>query len=43
MFILANGQRQLEGGQDDDHAVQIDDGIAVREDFEALIRHIYGQ
>lgn len=43
MFILSNGQRQPEDGQDDDHAVQIEDGIAVREDFEALIKHIYGQ
>ena len=43
MFILADGRRQLEDGQDDDHTVQIEDGVAVREDFEALIRHIYGQ
>jgi len=43
MFILSNGQQQLEDGQDDDHTVQIEDGVAVREDFEALIKHIYGQ
>ena len=43
MFILSNGQRQPEEGRDDDHAVQIGDGVAVREDFEALIKHIYGQ
>jgi hypothetical protein len=43
MFMMSNGQRQPEDGQDDNHAVQIDDGIAVREDFEALIKHIYGQ
>ena len=43
MFILANGRQQLEDGQDDDHAVQIEDGVVVCEDFEALIRHIYGQ
>jgi len=43
MFILSNGHRQPEDGQDDDHAVEIEDGIAVREDFEALIKHIYGQ
>lgn len=43
MFILSNGERQPEDGQDDEHAVQIEDGIAVREDFEALIKHIYGQ
>ena len=43
MFILSNGQRQPEEGRDDDHAVQIEDGVAVREDFEALIKHIYGQ
>ena len=43
MFVLSNGQRQPEDGNDDDHAVQIEDGVAVREDFEALVRHIYGQ
>ena len=43
MFVLSNGQRQPEDGQDDDHPVQIEDGIAVREDFESLIKHIYGQ
>lgn len=43
MFILSNGQRQLDEGEDDDHAVQIGDGVALREDFEALIKHIYGQ
>ena len=43
MFILSNGQQQSEDGQDDDHAVHIEDGVAVREDFEALVRHIYGQ
>ena len=43
MFILSNGQWQPEDGQDDNHAVHIEDGIAVREDFEALIKHIYGQ
>ena len=44
MFILSNsGQLQSEDGQDDHNPVRIEDGIAVREDFEALIRHIYGQ
>jgi len=43
MFILSNGQRQPEDGQDDNCAVQIEGGVAVREDFEALIKHIYGQ
>ena len=43
MFILSNGQHQTKDGQDDDHAIWIEDGIAVREDFEALIKHIYGQ
>ena len=42
MFMLSNGHRQREDGQDDDRAVQIEDGVAVREDFEALIKHIYG-
>jgi len=42
MFILPNGQQQPKDGQDDDHAVQIEDSVAVREDFEALIKHIYG-
>ena len=39
----SDGQRQHEDGQDDDHAVQIEDGVAVREDFEALLKHVYGQ
>lgn len=47
MFILSDGSEQPGGhhdhGQDDEHAVQIADGVAVREDFEALIKHIYGQ
>jgi hypothetical protein len=43
MFILSNGQPHPEDGQDDDHAVQIEGGVAVREDFEALVKHIYGQ
>ena len=43
MFILANGQRQPEDGEDDNHAIHIEDAVAVHEDFEALIKHIYGQ
>ena len=44
MFILSNsGQQQSEDGQDDHHPVRIEDGVAIREDFEALIKHIYGQ
>jgi hypothetical protein len=43
MFILSNGQRQPEDGEDDSHAVRIEDGVAVREDFESLVKHIYGQ
>ena len=43
MFILSNGQCQPVDGQDDDHAIQIEDGVAVREDFESLVRHIYGR
>ena len=43
MFMHSDGQRQHEDGQDDDHTVQIEDGVAVREDFEALLKHVYGQ
>ena len=44
MFILSNsGQQQPEDGQDDWHPIKIEDGVAVREDFEALIKHIYGR
>ena len=43
MFLLSSGQQNPQDGQDDDHAVQIEDGVAVREDFEALVKHIYGQ
>lgn len=44
MFILSNSdQQQSEDGQDDHHPIRIEDGVAVREDFEALIKHIYGQ
>ena len=43
MFLFSDGQPQPEDGRDDEHAIQIEDGIAIREDFEALIRHIYGQ
>lgn len=40
--MLSNGQQQPEDGKDDDCAIQIEEGIAVREDFEALIKHVYG-
>ena len=43
MFILSNGQEHPEDGQNDDHAIRIEDGIVVQEDFEALVKHIYGQ
>ena len=45
MFILSNSdQQQSEDGQDDHHPIRtLEDGVAVREDFEALIKHIYGQ
>jgi hypothetical protein len=43
MFLLSNGHQNPQDGQDDDHPVHIGDGVAVREDFEALIKHIYGQ
>ena len=43
MFTLSNGQQQPEDGQTDEHAIQIEDGVAIREDFEALLKHIYGQ
>jgi len=43
MFLFSNGQPQPEDGRDDEHAVQVENGVAVNEDFEALIKHIYGQ
>ena len=42
MFMLANGQPQVEEGLDDEHPVRIENGVAIREDFEALLKHIYG-
>ena len=43
MFLFSNGQPKPKDSQDDKHAVWIEDGIPIHEDFEALIRHIYGQ
>lgn len=42
MFVLASGQPQPHEGSDDRHPIRIEKGVAVREDFEALLRHIYG-
>lgn len=38
MFLLPHP----DDGLDDDHPVRIQDGVAVREDFEPLLKHIYG-
>ena len=43
MFILSNGQEHSEDGQNNDHAIRIEDGVTVQEDFEALVKHIYSQ
>jgi len=41
MFQLDNRQ-QLNEGTDDLHPVQLENGVTIREDFEALLKHIYG-
>lgn len=41
MFQLDNCQ-QLNEGNDDLHPVQLENGVTIREDFEALLKHIYG-
>lgn len=43
MFMVSSGHHNPEDGQDDQHPVLVQDGVAIREDFEALIKHIYGQ
>ena len=40
MFQLDS--RELHEGADDEHPIQVEDGVAVREDFEVLLKHIYG-
>ena len=43
MFLLPNGKSQPSSdGLDDRSPIQIQDGVAVREDFEVLLKHIYG-
>jgi len=43
MFLLPNGEPQPgTEGHDDVSPIRIQDGVAVREDFEALLKHIYG-
>jgi len=44
MFLLPNGKSQHNptDGLDDSHPIRIERGVAVREDFEALLKHIYG-
>jgi len=43
MFLLPNGKSQPgNDGLDDGSPIRIQDGVAVREDFEALLKHIYG-
>jgi len=38
MFLLPD----INDGLDDDHPIRIENGVAVQEDFEALLKHIYG-
>ena len=38
MFLLPNPA----DGLNDDHPIRIENGVAVRGDFEALLKHIYG-
>ena len=44
MFLLPNRESQTGPGDgfDDGHPIRIENGVAVREDFEALLKHIYG-
>ena len=41
MFQLDDCQ-QLKEGADDLHPIRLENGVTVREDFEALLKHIYG-
>jgi len=44
MFLLPDGTPQPgTDGFDDKSPIQIQDGVAVREDFEALLKHLYGK
>jgi len=43
MFRLENHQSEPDEGINDLHPIRLENGIAVREDFEALLKHIYGQ
>ena len=44
MFLLPKWESQHtpSDGLDDGHPIQIESGVAIREDFEALLKHIYG-
>ena len=43
IFLLPNGRSQPgNDGLDNGSPIQIQDGVAVWEDFKALLRHIYG-
>ena len=42
MFQLADHQSKLDEGIEDSHPIQLENGVTVREDFEALLKHIYG-
>jgi len=42
MFQLENSQSKLNEGVDDSHPIQLESGVTTHEDFEALLKHIYG-
>ena len=44
MFLLPKWKSQHPPGDglDDSHPIRIESGVAVRRDFEALLKHIYG-
>ena len=42
MFQLDDHPQHLNEGADDLHPIRLENGVAVREDFEALLKHIYG-
>lgn len=42
MFKLDVHQRQPDEGADDSHPIQLENGVTIHEDFEALLKHIYG-
>lgn len=42
MFHPENRDSQLGDGLDDLHPIHVENGVAEREDFEVLLKHIYG-